>query len=159
MFKAHLISIIYFITALVFGAMAWFEQSEWVDIVFNETYIVLPKSVFWLVLTGLFVFFAGIALCFELFRKPMNKYLFATHFLLTIAGLVIIYLSTQQQQDLAPAATSDYSVVDDIQNQPEDTIDWITYAVYMLAGAQIMFVLNVLVSIIKSRRESSRNSH
>lgn len=160
MFKGHLISVIYFISALIFGALAWFEQSEGLDIVFNETYVVVPKSVLWSVLAGLFAFFSIIALCFELFRKPMNKYLFATHYILTIVSLVIIYQSTQQQE-MPPATTTDYSVIEDIQNQyqPEEAIDWITYAVYMIAGAQIIFVVNIIVSMIKSRRQSLRDSH
>lgn len=158
MFKSHFIPIVYFISALVFAALAWFEQSEGLDIVFNGVYVVVPKSVLWLVLGGLFAFFSIIALCFELFRKPMNKYLFATHFLLTIIGLVIIYRSTKQQE-IPPVATIDYSVIDDIQNQdqPEEAIDWITYAVYMIAGAQIIFVLNIIISMIKSKRKSLRN--
>jgi len=155
MFKRRWISIIYFITALIFGALAWFEQSEGLDIVFRDTYVVLPKSIIWLVLTGLFLFFSAIALAFELFRKPMNKYLFSTHFLLTIVSLVILYHSTQQQE-IPPVASTDYSVIDDIQNQTqsEETIDWMTNAIYILVGAQIIFVLNILVSIIRSRRQS-----
>lgn len=90
----------------------------------------------------------------------MNKYLFATHFLLTIISLVILYYSTQQQE-MPPSTSTDYSVIDDIQNQsqPEEAIDWITYAVYMIAGAQIIFVLNIIVSILKSRRQSLKDSH
>ncbi|WP_430403833.1 hypothetical protein [Fluviicola sp.] len=156
--KSHIIPICYFVTALIFGGFAWLEQTEGLDIVFNETYVVVPKSVLWLVLGGLFVFFALIALTFELYRKPMNKYLFATHFLLTIVSLVILYHSTQQQE-MPPVATADYSVIDDIQNQdqPEEAIDWITYAFYMIAGAQIIFVLNIIASTIKSKRESLQN--
>jgi len=158
MFKGHLISIIYFITALIFGALAWFQQDEGLDIAFNGNYIIVPKKVLWLVIGGLFVFFSLVALCFELFRKPMNKYLFATHHILTIVSLVIIYQSTQQQE-VMPAPTPDYSVLDNVQAQPEEAIDWITYAVYMLLGAQIIFVINVIYSLVKSRRKSLQDSH
>nr|WP_294862622.1 hypothetical protein [uncultured Fluviicola sp.] len=154
MFKGRFISIVYSVTILVFGAMAWFGQSEGLNIVFDDTYVVLPKSVFWLVLAGLFLLFAGIALCFELFRKPMNKYLFATHYLLTVASLVIIYLSTRQQE-VMPATTPAYSVMDDVQNQQDEAIDWIIYAIYTLVGAQVIFVLNIVVSLIKSRKQPS----
>lgn len=158
MLKGHLVSIVYFITALILGALAWFEQSEGLDIAFNGVYVVVPKSGLWLILAGLFLFFTIIALCFELFRKPMNKYLFVTHFFLTIVGLVIIYLSTKQQE-IPQVATTDYSVIDDIQNQPEEAIEQIAYAIYMLVAAQIIFVLNILVSIIRSRRQSPQDSN
>jgi|GEM_PF-6374409 len=149
---SHIISILYFITALIFGALAWFQQDEGLDIVFKGNYIIIPKTVLWVVLGGLFVFFAIIAWCFELFRKPMNKYLFATHHILTIVSLVIIYQSTQHQESMPPP-TAAYSVLDEVQPQPEEAIDWITYAVYMIAGAQIIFAVNVIYSLVKSKRQ------
>ncbi|AEA44560.1 hypothetical protein [Fluviicola taffensis] len=158
MFKGYFISVIYFITALIFVVLAWSEQSESLTIVFNETYIVLPKSIVWLVLAGLFIFFAGISLCFELFRQRMNKYLFGTHYLLTIISLLIIYFAIQQEQKGMPSITSDYSVLEDMQNQSEETTDWIIYAFYMLVGAQIIFVLNILISSIRNRRLTTRDS-
>lgn len=151
MFRGHLISLVYGITALFFGALALFEESEVLNIAFKDTYLVIPKSFLWLVLTCIFLFLAGIAMVFELFKKPMNKYLFGIHFLVTIISLLIIYFTTQQQE--TPQDYSDYSGSEDLQNQAEavaEEVQWIVYAVYALVGAQIVFALNIIISIFKT---------
>lgn len=154
MFKSHLISLSYFITALIFGALALVEQTEVLDLAFEEVYFVLPKSLLWLVIACIFLLFAGISLIFELFRKPMNKTLFGIHFLLTILSLTVIYFAVQQEAP--PSVHTDYSVMDDLREQSEDPVDWIKWVsitYYTFIGAQIVFGLNILLSILWTRNK------
>lgn len=153
MFKGYFISVVYFLTVLVFLALAYFQQSEFLSISLKAVYFVLPKTLVWLVLAFFFLLFAGIALTFELSGKPMNKYLFATHYSLTILSLIIIYFGSQQQ--IAPPNYTDHSIADELQNQPEAAFNWIqwtVYAVYVLISAQIIFGLNILFSILRDRK-------
>lgn len=156
MLKLHIISICYFITALIFGGLALDQQSEDLDLALKEVYFVLPKSFLWLVLAGVFLLFSVIALTFELFRKPMNKYLFGIHYLVTILSLIAIYFAVQQEAP--PTVTTDYSTMDELREQSDDPVNWLkwlTVTSYALIGAQIVFGLNILLSIIWSRKKSA----
>ncbi len=153
MIRAYSISIVYFLTVLVFVTLAFFQRSEFLSISLKEVYFVLPKTIVWLALAFFFFLFAGIALTFELSGKPMNKYLFGTHFSLTILSLIVIYFGSQQQ--IAPPNYTDQNIADELQNQPEATFNWIqwtVYAVYVLLSAQIIFGLNILLSILRDRK-------
>lgn len=156
MLKRYIISICYFITALIFGGLALDQQSEDLDLAFEEVYFVLPKSFLWLILAGVFLLFSAIALTFELFRKAMNKYLFGIHYFVTILSLIAIYFAVQQEAP--PTVTTDYSTMDELREQSDDPVNWLkwlTVTSYALIGAQIVFGLNILLSIIWSRKKSA----
>lgn len=156
MFKGHFISLVYLITALIFGALALVHQTEEFDLALKEVYFVLPESLLWLILGISFLIFAGISLAFELFRKRMNSYLFGMHYLLTILSLLIIYFAVQQQAP--PTVHTDYSVMDELREQSDDPVNWIEWvstASYALVIAQILFGINILLSIIQTRRKNT----
>ena len=156
MLKRYIISICYFITALIFGGLALDQQSEDLDLALNEVYFVLPTSFLWLVLAGVFLLFSGIALTFELFRKPMNKYLSGIHYFVTIFSLIAIYFAVQQEAP--PTVTTDYSTMDELREQSDDPVNWLKWvsvSIYTLVGAQILFGINIILSIIRNRRKAS----
>lgn len=155
MFKAHYISIIYLLAALIFGAFAFLEQSEVLDIALHELYFSIPKSIAWLVLAFLFLVFAGISLAFELSRKPINPYFFGTHFLLTIIGLAVFYFALPQE--VSPEPYKDLSVTEELTEDTINTASWAPFMVYLLIGAQLVFGLNVLLSLFKRKRKHRTN--
>lgn len=149
----YLASISYFCAALVFGALALFQETEILEIIVNDNYIVLPQTLAWIILAIIFVMFAVISLAFELAKKPFYRFLFLIHFVITIAGIVGLYYVTQE--DPVPNQFVDYSAYEDVQNAPEpatDSIQWITYVLYSLAAAQVVFVVNFILSLFKARR-------
>lgn len=152
MFRGHFISVVYVITALIFGILAYAERSETLDIALKEVYFAIPKSFAWLILAFCFLLFAGISLAFELSKKPMNRYFFGAHYLLTIISLAVIYFAVPQE--VSPTKYTDYSLSNEAQ-QAElaiNTVDWVSNTIYILIGAQIIFGLNILFSILKSRK-------
>ena len=154
MLRSHLISLIYLLPALIFGAFAFLEQSEVLDIALHEVYFAIPKSVAWLALACLFLVFAGISLAFELSRKPINPYFFGTHFLLTIIGLAFFYFALPQE--ISPVPYTDISVYEMQTKHKINTASSAPFIVYLLIGAQVIFVLNILLSILKRRRRRTK---
>jgi heme/copper-type cytochrome/quinol oxidase subunit 1 len=150
MFKSYLISLIYCSTALILGVLALFEESENLDIVLQNFYLVVPKKIVWLILCFLFLFFAGVSLAFQLFRKPMNRYLFLIHYILTILGLMVIHFAVQQE-----APQTAYNAMDDSlpESGPVNWLEWVNLASYGLIGAQIVFGINILLSILWYRKK------
>ncbi|TSJ40126.1 hypothetical protein [Fluviicola chungangensis] len=152
MFRGHFISIVYVITALIFGILAFLERSETLDVALKEVYFAIPKSFAWLALAFCFLLFAGISLAFELSKKPMNLYFFGAHYLLTIISLAVIYFAVPQE--VSPTKYTDYSLSNEAQQveMAINTVDWVSNTIYILIGAQIIFGLNILFSILKSRK-------
>lgn len=150
MIRSHLISIIYLVTALIFGVFAFLEQSELLDIALHEVYFTIPKSFAWLVLAFFFLVFAGISLVFELSGKPINPYFFGTHYLLTIISLTVFYFALPQQ--VSPAPYTDISVNEAQTEHTINTVEWAPLMVYLIIGAQIIFGLNIFLSILKNRK-------
>jgi hypothetical protein len=82
----------------------------------------------------------------------MYKTLFGIHFLLTILGLWLVYYFTQQEA--APVRYADYSAAEDIATsaeEPFDSVQMTVYALYILVGAQALFVLNILLALFRRR--------
>ena len=151
MFKAHYISIIYLLTALLIGLFAFLEWSESLDIVLHEIYFAVPKGIAWLVLAFCFLIFWAISLTFELNKKPINPYFFGAHYLLTVIGLAVFYFALPQEVSTKPYM-EDFSISEEQTKQTINTVDGAPFIVYLIIGAQLIFVLNVLLSILKNRR-------
>lgn len=151
MLRSHLISFIYLLTAIIFGVLAFLEKSESLDIALHEIYFVIPKGLAWLILAFCFLVFGGISLAFELSKKPINPYFFGAHYLLTIIGLAIFYFALPQEVSPAPYV-EDFSMYEDQTKHTINTVEGAPFMVYLLIGAQLVFVLNVLLSLLKARR-------
>lgn len=151
MFKPHFISITYLVTAIIFGVLAFLERSESLDIALHEIYFVIPKGLAWLILAFCFLVFGGISLAFELSKKPINPYFFGAHYLLTIIGLAVFYFTLPQEVSPAPYV-EDFSMYEDQTKHTINTVDGAPFMVYLLIGAQLVFVLNVLLSILRNRK-------
>ncbi len=151
MIKSHTISIIYLFTALVIGLFAFLERSESLDIALHEIYFVIPKGLAWLILAFCFLVFGGISLAFELSKKPINPYFFGTHYLLTIIGLAIFYFTLPQEVSPAPYM-EDFSISEDQTKNTINTVDGAPFMIYLLIGAQMVFILNVLLSLLRNRK-------
>lgn len=152
MLRRYFISLIYVLTALVFSILAFVEESEVLEVVLHEVSFVISKNIVWLAPMFLFILFWGIALLFELSNKPMNKFLFALHFLATLGGIIALLMMLEEKTPLPDS--KDYSVTGELQNPPDESylVQYGAIALYVLVAAQAIFLINILYTIFRKRK-------
>lgn len=152
MIRRYLISTIYLLTALVFGILALIEESEVLEVVLEQVSFVISKNIIWLAPMFLFILFCGIALLFELSNKSMNKFLFVLHYFITLGGIIGFLVMLNQKTSLPHY--SEYSVTGELQQIQEENYlqEYGMIACYILAGAQAIFLINILYTAFRKRR-------
>lgn len=152
MLRRYFISLIYLLTALVFSILAFVEESEVLEVVLYEVSFVISKNIVWLAPMFLFILFWGIALLFELSDKPMNKFLFGLHFLVTLGGIIALLTMLEEKTPLPDS--KEYSVTGELQAPLEESllVQYGAITLYVLAAAQAVFLINILYTIFRKKK-------
>mgnify|MGYP000889091135 CR=1 FL=1 len=153
MLKKHILTYSYFLGAFFFIIMSFLQPSdEAIDITAGDTYFVILKAHFLLVLASIFLFFGGISLLFRKIRMPLLNSLSIAHILLTIISLICLYYLSIQMQPVREF--HDYSVTDDF-NKHSDSHLWsvlISFVCACFVIAQLVFLANIFIAIFRKSK-------
>ncbi|MNU77859.1 hypothetical protein D3C71_674420 [compost metagenome] len=153
MLKKHLISFCYFLTALTFVTMGFFQAAdEALDISIGDTYFVISKTHLLFVLAAVFLIFGGISLLFYRIGKPLLNGLSITHLLMTLIGLICLYHLGLQIQPVREFY--DYSVADDFDKR-FDTDRWfilVSFVSVCIVIAQLVLLINVTIAVFRKSK-------
>ena len=150
MLKKHILTYSYFLVAFLFIIMSFLQASdEAIDIAVGDTYFVILKAHFFLVLASPFLFFGGISLLFRKIGMPLLNSLGIAHILLTIISLICLYYLSIQIQPVREFY--DYSVEDDFNNHSDSHL-WsvlISFVCVCLVIAQLVFLVNAFIAVFR----------
>ena len=154
-FKSYILTIFYAITAIGFLIMCLeTDATPTVDITFGNAAAALPQKYVLLILTLLFSFFTFISLMQELLRRPLVKFMGWIHYLVTMAGLLI--LRHILLVELAPGEGIDYSLPENIDKVAQQNAEWkspLNSVCFTLLAAQALFLLNVIITQFKRKEK------
>lgn len=154
-FKSYILTIFYAITAIGFLIMCLeTDPTPTVDITFGSSATALPQKYVLLILTVLFSFFTFISLVQELLRRPLVQFMGWIHYLVTIACLLI--LRHILLVELASGEGIDYSLPENIDKAAQQNAEWkspLNVVCLTLAGAQALFLLNVIITQFKRKEK------
>lgn len=144
----------YGITGLFLLILSLFS-SEALDIAIHDTYIVIDHSHILLLIACVFFFFAIISWIFQKLNRPFNRTLFLIHFWITVIGLALQFLLDYLLfTSLSTRSSEDYIVTDNNEyfTLVEKYNTWIILLMIVILVAQLSFVINVLLSIIRNKK-------
>lgn len=131
--------------------LSCFFASGSLDIAVYDTYYVIASWQIFTAIAILFFLFGGIVLSFRFFKRPLNRALLLIHFVITSLSALAIVVSILEIILVAKERTfKDYSVYEDM----DSSIDFQTTAVLIGAFAQLLFLINVLWTLLKRKEKS-----
>lgn len=150
---------VYLIIGSIILAFGWITKETMLDIAFDDWYYVYSNKFIYQVVGGIILFFGIVAFVFSFIQKPLYKWLGLIHFIVTITAILIIWLLFEEL-NTTPRRYTDYSVYDEFKmNGPaavrHNLMEWIRFIFDVLLFTQLLFLVNVFLTVYKNRRKAS----
>jgi len=153
-FSSPMLFVLGFISLFVTGGLGgFFLGSAWTDIPLHNTYFVVGHFHLTMAVSPLFAMFAGIYYWFpRLFGRMMNERMAKLHFWMSIIGAYVVFL-TMHVLGIAGMIRHTYDPTQyDLFKPLQPLNQFVSYAAFMLASAQLLFLANFFWSLWRGRK-------
>ncbi|HEX4997671.1 MAG TPA: cbb3-type cytochrome c oxidase subunit I [Terriglobia bacterium] len=153
-FNSPMLFALGFVSVFVTGGLGgFFLGSALTDVPLHDTYFVIGHFHLTMALSPLFAMFAGVYYWFpRFFNRMMNERLAKTHFWFTIIGAYAVFL-TMHVLGIAGMIRHSYDPTQyEIFQRLQPLNRFVSYAAFVLASAQLIFLFNFFWSFFRGPR-------
>ncbi|KLT70836.1 hypothetical protein [Flavobacterium sp. ABG] len=133
---------------VIFLAIGFLNAEETLDINIHDTYFVISYLYFAVLLSVIYTFLAILYFALIKLNFPLIKWLISTHVIVSVGGLLLIWIFSQLKREVAPGDIESY-IADMTFN--DKMLLGIFITVGTMIATQVIFVVNVIQALIKGR--------
>lgn len=138
-----------FLTLIViFLAIGFLNAEETLDINIHDTYFVISYLYFAVLLSVIYTFLAILYFALIKLKFPLIKWLISIHVIVSVGGLVLIWIFSQLKREMAPGDIESYIAGMTFNDK---MLLGIFITVLTMVATQVVFVVNVVQALVKGR--------
>jgi heme/copper-type cytochrome/quinol oxidase subunit 1 len=138
-----------FLTLIViFLAIGFLNAEETLDINIHDTYYVISYLHFAVLLSVIYTFLAILYFALIKLNFPLIKWLINTHVIVSVGGLVLIWIFSQLKREMSPGDIESYIAGMTFNDK---MLLGIFITVLTMVATQVVFVVNVVQALVKGR--------
>ncbi|MDX6189866.1 cbb3-type cytochrome c oxidase subunit I [Flavobacterium sp. Fl-318] len=138
-----------FLTLIViFLAIGFLNAEETLDINIHDTYYVISYLHFAVLLSVIYTFLAILYFALIKLKFPLIKWQISTHVIVSVGGLLLIWIFSQLKREMAPGDIESYTAGMTFNDK---MLLGIFITVLTMVATQLVFVINVIQALVKGR--------
>jgi heme/copper-type cytochrome/quinol oxidase subunit 1 len=139
---------IFLILIVMLLGIGFLNSKETLDINIHDTYYVISYLHFAVLLSVIYTFLAILYFALIKLNFPLIKWLINTHVIVSVGGLVLIWIFSQLKREMSPGDIESYIAGMTFNDK---MLLGIFITVLTMVATQVVFVVNVIQALVKGR--------